>query len=447
MNNDYELFAACVPDPQAERAHVARLLPGGTEPAAEQAAERPVARAPEGRRHRCAVLAWAGSGLMYLTGPKDGPPLAPAAPILARASAVAATIADLTARDGDPVLVDVNHVLAVRASLARWKRSGQVSANGSCRLLRAADGWLAINLARPADAASVPALLGREFSGPPWPALRAEAAIRPAAELAAQAQLLGIPASALDGVVTPSGAPVPPVRYTRHGQAGQSERLVLNLSALWAGPLCGHILARAGWRVITVEDSRRPDPTRTAWPAFHADLHNHGPAIILDFGSTPGRAALARIADQADVVIEASRPRALAGLGLMPAQWLAARAGRVWVSITGYGRDDPAQRVAFGDDAAIAGGLVAVAPDLTPVFCGDAIADPLSGLTAALAVLAAAQAGGGLLADVAMSGVCADVARPASGPLFAHPIRQRTSGADDWTVGHEQVTEPVAAPC
>jgi crotonobetainyl-CoA:carnitine CoA-transferase CaiB-like acyl-CoA transferase len=447
MKSDYELVAACIPDPQAERAHVSRLLPGGTAPAAEQAADLPAARGPDDRLADCSVLAWARSGLMYLTGPTDGPPLAPAAPILARASAIAAAIADITARRGPAVLVDVNHALAFRASLARWTRSGRVSANGSCRLLRATDGWLAVNLARPADTASLPALLRREFNGPPWPALRTEAATRPAAELAAQAQLLGIPATALGGAAPPSDAPVPPVRYTRLGQAGQSERVVLDLSALWAGPLCGHILARAGWRVITVQDSRRPDATRTALPAFHADLRSQGHTILLDFSSTHGKEALARIADQADVVIEASRPRALHGLGLVPSQWLAARSGRVWVSITGYGRDDPAQRVAFGDDAAVAGGLVAMAPDLTPVFCGDAIADPLSGLTAALAVLAAAQAGGGLLADVAMSSVCADLARPASGPVFAHPIRQHKSGADSWTVEHEHLTEPVAAPC
>ena len=84
--------------------------------------------------------------------------------------------------------------------------------------------------------------------------------------------------------------------------------------------------------------------------------------------------------------------------------------------MTGYGRDDPLQRVAFGDDAAVAGGLVARAADGTPVFCGDAIADPMTGLTAGLAALVAAADGGGWLADVAMTGVCADLARPWPGP-------------------------------
>jgi hypothetical protein len=54
------------------------------------------------------------------------------------------------------------------------------------------------------------------------------------------------------------------------------------------------------------------------------------------------------------------------------------------------------------------------------VFCGDAIADPLTGLYAAAAGLTSRQAGGGHLLDVAMAGVCADVNRPVSGPAYPH---------------------------
>jgi hypothetical protein len=65
------------------------------------------------------------------------------------------------------------------------------------------------------------------------------------------------------------------------------------------------------------------------------------------------------------------------------------------------------------------------------VFCGDAIADPLSGLHAALSVLAALVAGGGWLVDVAMAGVCADLARPTAAPAWPHVISPgRAGGAD-----------------
>ena len=118
--------------------------------------------------------------------------------------------------------------------------------------------------------------------------------------------------------------------------------------------------------------------------------------------------------------------------------WLRAAPGRVWISVTGYGRDDPDQRVAFGDDAAVAGGLVAWGPDGSPVFCGDAIADPLTGLFAGATALAALAASGGFLVDVAMARVCADLVRPSSGPAVPHPL---VPAGDDWVVCHGPSSE------
>ena len=80
------------------------------------------------------------------------------------------------------------------------------------------------------------------------------------------------------------------------------------------------------------------------------------------------------------------------------------RPGRIWLRINGY-RDQP-DRPAFGDDAAVAGGLVGAAAD-GPVFCGDAIADPLSGLEAARAVGESLRRGGGEVIDVSMAQVAA----------------------------------------
>jgi crotonobetainyl-CoA:carnitine CoA-transferase CaiB-like acyl-CoA transferase len=300
----------------------------------------------------------------------------------------------------------------------------------------------------------VPAVLGRDVRRPVsdaavWEELRAETASRPAAELAAAAQAVGIPAAVLGGE-RPA-----PVTTTRLGPAGSAPRLVLDLSAMWAGPLCASILGRAGWRVLKVEDVRRPDGARSGPPAFFADLHAGAQTVILDFGSAQGRAELSRLADHAGIVVESSRPRALRRLGVVAEDWLSTSPGRVWVSVTGYGRQDPQQRVAFGDDAAVAGGLVARAAGGTPVFCGDAIADPLSGLHAALAALAAHAAGGGWLVDVAMAGVCADLARPAAAPSWPHLISPGegsgagradvgvAAGEAGWTVRHGELTEPV----
>lgn len=67
-------------------------------------------------------------------------------------------------------------------------------------------------------------------------------------------------------------------------------------------------------------------------------------------------------------------------------------------------------RIAFGDDGAAAGGAVLV-DDEGPMFCGDALADPLSGLAAAEAVLDALQRGTASIIDVALARSAAAVAR------------------------------------
>ena len=111
----------------------------------------------------------------------------------------------------------------------------------------------------------------------------------------------------------------------------------------------------------------------------------------------------------ADIVIESSRPRALEQLGLRPETVLDNDGPRLWISITGHGRDAGRNRVAFGDDASVAGGLVSWAGP-TPTFCGDAIADPLAGLAATAAALTSLAEGGRWLVEVAMAEVAADLA-------------------------------------
>ena len=63
------------------------------------------------------------------------------------------------------------------------------------------------------------------------------------------------------------------------------------------------------------------------------------------------------------------------------------------------------------------------------MFCADAIADPLTGLTAAGACLEAMAAGGRWLLDVSMAGVCAGLAGPtlpvAPGLAAADPRARR----------------------
>jgi crotonobetainyl-CoA:carnitine CoA-transferase CaiB-like acyl-CoA transferase len=260
----------------------------------------------------------------------------------------------------------------------------------------------------------VPAIVERVDVADPWLALAEAAAAGPASDLAARAHLLGVPAAVLGESVglepLRSVVGFRPMATKTNGRT-KAETMVVDLSAMWAGPLCARLLGLGGSRVVKVESEDRPDGARRGDPGFYEWLHGGHESVVLDFGSVGGRAELQELLAAADVVLESSRPRALRNLGIT-ADDLVAR-GATWVSITGYGRTEAgAGRVAFGDDAAVAGGLVAWDDAGEPLFAGDAIADPLTGLYAAVAASAAMCTGGGRLLDVAMAGVAAHVAAP-----------------------------------
>lgn len=203
---------------------------------------------------------------------------------------------------------------------------------------------------------------------------------------------------------------VTPVRICLRGERRPrplADLRVGDRSALWAGRLCAHLLGMAGVHVTKVESAARPDGARFGQPEFYRRLHDGHENTALDFAS----GALAHVVADARVVIEASRPRALRRLLVRAEEFLATRPGRVWVSITGYGRDD--DRIAFGDDAAVGGGLTVTDGRGDPVFLGDALAGPVTGLRAAHAVVRPLAAGGGELLCVPMAACAAPSPAPA----------------------------------
>ncbi len=317
-------------------------------------------------------------------------------------------IAVATERFGERASLRWEPLVLGRAAMLGLSRSGRRSANDSCRLLEAADGWVALNLARDDDLEMLPALLEREISGEPWDDVAVAVGASPAAAFVTRAQLFGLPAALL-------AAPVcgDPVRSSPLGRAigerGVTGLNVVDLSSMWAGPLAAMILTRVGADVVKVESSARPDGARKV-PGFYRWLHDPDQREIrIDFGSDAGRSQLRCLLEGADIVLESSRPRALAQLGLSP-ETLTMRDGAVWVSITGHGRTGShADWVGFGDDTAVAGGLVGFGAGGAPVFCADAIADPITGLVAATAALDACGRGGGALLDVAMSRAASSV--------------------------------------
>jgi hypothetical protein len=323
-------------------------------------------------------------------------------PIGATLAAQGAQILALTRELGQPVDVAGLGVLDRRGQLTLHP-PGVASPNRACRLFRCADDWMVLNLARDDDRDLVAAWLQCDVVDDPWTTIVRAAKSRPAADLLADAIMLGLPAGRVGEITAPNPKAAitmgSPVRSARPGAPR-----VVDLSALWAGPMCGAILAEAGAAVVKVESTRRPDPTRATMPAFFQRLNGRKRELPLDLGASDG---LARLRDEilaADILITSARPRAFASLGLSPDAVFKANPAVTWVAITGYGwSGEAAVRVAFGDDAAAAGGLVGRTPAGAPRFLGDALADPVTGLAAAIGALQGWASGGGVLVDVSLA--------------------------------------------
>lgn len=371
------------------------------------------------------VRDWAESGIASLTGRLDGPPIIPPGRAATRARELGAWIASAT---GDAVLLDGARLLSERAAFTGARRAGATSVGGACRLLPTADGWAAVSCARPGDPLLLGALVGCDVGDDPWPAVTIWLTEHTGAELAERAELLGIAAGP---VAAPVGLPPRPLEP-------RSVRglLVVDFSALWAGPLCAHLLGLAGARVVKVETPTRPDGARRGNPEFYRLLHGGHESVVLDPADDGQRRELAALVDAADIVVEASRPRALTGFGL-DARKVVARGG-TWVSITAHGRES--MRIGLGDDVAATAGLLARDAH-GPVFVGDALADPLTGLTAAALALSAPADGSGVLRDVSMSAV---VAATLDAPYPSVPQVYRRGGA--WWAETTSGAVEIAAP-
>jgi crotonobetainyl-CoA:carnitine CoA-transferase CaiB-like acyl-CoA transferase len=343
---------------------------------------------------------WLRSGLLALTGGAESL-AAPPRGLAAGLDALDDRLSRAFEGRGRSLEASWEELVLGRAALRGLERAGRRSANGTCHLVRAADGWVAINLARAEDLELLPAVFERPMGDDLDFALSEAVSRRGSAEVVERGRLLGLavarlmPPSANSPVWTRRLGPAAPPAPERPLQ-------VVDLSGLWAGPLCAHLLQLAGAEVVKVESADRLDGARQD-PAFYGWLHpGSEPSVALDLASPKDLGTLRSLLEGADVVIESSRPRALSQLGLGPDQ-LDLRDGVVWLSITGHGREAAPMAIAFGDDAAVAGGLVGIDSDGGPVFCGDAIADPISGLLGATACLEALDDGGGVLLDLAMS--------------------------------------------
>ena len=317
-------------------------------------------------------------------------------------------------------------------------------------MVAAADGVLAVSLARTSDVEAVPAwleldrlpsagLAGRDDHGlagaDVWAEVAAGARRRSVAELAERAGWLGLAV----GIAARPAAPTAPHTFIDAGPRASGRGLVVDMSSLWAGPLCASLLGGFGFDVLKVEGSGRPDGARYGSPAFY-DLLNRGKQeAAIDLGSADGRRRFLGLCQRSAVVVDGLRPRVWANWGIDRLE-VAEDCGLVWVSITAHGDD----RAGFGDDAAVSGGLWLDDPGgRLPWFVADAAADPVAGLVACQAAGEALAAGRAGLVEVAMSQAVSWVrAGDDLSATGAELVRQ----GDQWVVRADDDEQVVLAP-
>ena len=308
--------------------------------------------------------------------------------------------------------IDGTTLLCERAAMAGMTIPGRLSAGGGCRLYDAVGDTVALNLARAADRELLPALFeADDLDVQDDHDIAARIAGSDAAALVVRGRMMGMAVAAEHETLrSPLSTWVELVPGSPAVGVRRPAPRVVDLSALWAGPLAAHLLWHSGATVVKVEDRRRPDAMRDGDEAFYALLNQGKASVALDLADSAGRQALLALFADADIVIEAARPRALLQLGIDANRIVGATPGLVWVSVTGHGVEgDAAGWVGFGDDCGVAGGLSAALRDASghTGFVGDAIADPLSGTLAALRAWEAWTSARGGRFGLAMSHVVA----------------------------------------
>jgi len=174
---------------------------------------------------------------------------------------------------------------------------------------------------------------------------------------------------------------------------------VLDLSRVFAGPLCGQVLADFGAEVVKVEHPGRGDDTRD-WgmrigqteTTYYNSMNRNKRSITLDLQTPEGQKLIHDLLPQFDVVIQNFKTGGADKLGLGYAQLKAIKPDLIYCSVAGYNSAGPeAKRPGY--DLVIQGeaGLMAINGEdgQVPLKFGVAVVDMMTGMYAAQAVLAA----------------------------------------------------------
>ena len=173
---------------------------------------------------------------------------------------------------------------------------------------------------------------------------------------------------------------------------------IVDLSRALSGPFCSMVLADLGADVIKVEPGPNGDMSRTWGPfdrgvsTYYLSCNRNKRGVCIDFRNPEGLAAIHRLIDSADVVIENFKPGTIDSMGLGYEVLKARNPRLVMGSINAFGADGPLSGwPGFDQIAQGYSGLMSLTgfPDGDPTRTGTAIGDLSSGMWLAMAILAA----------------------------------------------------------
>lgn len=181
---------------------------------------------------------------------------------------------------------------------------------------------------------------------------------------------------------------------------------VIELGQLIAGPFAGKTLADFGAEVIkveppTAEGTAGGDPLRQ-WRMLHNGTSvwwqvqsRNKQSVVLDLRTPEGRDTVARLIDEADVVIENFKPGTMEKWGLGYDALSARNPGLIMLRISGYGQTGPYKdRPGFAVVGEAMGGMryLNAEPGRIPVRAGVSLGDTLAALHGVIGILLALQA-------------------------------------------------------
>ncbi|KAA8969556.1 CoA transferase [Mycobacterium sp.] len=229
---------------------------------------------------------------------------------------------------------------------------------------------------------------------------------------------------------------------------------VVDLTAFWAGPAATHLMAAFGADVVKVESIQRPDGIRYSggmrtdvedwWEygwVFHA-VNTNKRSVTLDLGSDEGRRLFISLVRGADVVIENFSPRVMDHFGLTADVLLTVNPRLVVTRMPAFGLDGPwRDRVGFAPTMEQIAGLAWVTgtPEGPPVTPRGAC-DPLAGIHAAFAVLAALEyaerTGNGQLVELPMieTVLNATAIQPIEAEVFGVTLSRQGNRGHGWAI-------------